>query len=199
MVSDSTCIGFGRAVYFSDLPKRDQSHIIYLDDFFVGVLLSFITYFSTEQKSITKGILNTVDMVSATLIMLAVIMWGKNRKTRLRPFEKYYLAGVFAVILFWIISRDPFTSNILAQIPMVIAYIPTVHTMIAERRNTESFSAWSLGLCMGLIALYPAVKGGDVLATLYAGRTVVMVAAVLAIMGHYSLAERRLRSAERKN
>lgn len=150
-----------------------------------GVLLSFATYVAAEDKDIKSGILNTVDLVAALTIASSVMLWGNVSGIRFKPFEKKYLIGAGAIVVFWIISKNAFISNLLVQILLIIGYIPTIQNLITEKRNTESFSAWLAMLAAGVIALYPAIVGGNTLAIIYTSRSTFVVSVILTFMTFY--------------
>ena len=157
--------------------------------FLLGTGLSLATYAIEEDHDFLSGILNTMDIIVVVAVLAAIIIWG-NRKMRFKPFEKWYLWGVGAIVAYGMLSGDAWTSNILTQILISVGYFPTIQNLLTEKKNTESFTGWILVAVAGFIALYPATVNGNVLATLYATRTVVLVAAIIAIMAYYSMRDR---------
>ena len=160
--------------------------------FFLGTGLSFVTYLIAAKFDFRSGILNTMDFLSVTTILLSIILWGKRDGKRFQPFEKWYLAGIGAIVVYGVLSHDAWNSNIFTQVLIAAGYFPTVHKMVTEKRNTESYSMWSLALMAGAIGLYPATVDGNLLAILYAIRTIVLVSAVLILMTHYEFRLRRV-------
>mgnify|MGYP001584671529 CR=1 FL=1 len=160
--------------------------------FLLGTGLSLATYAIAEKHDFRSGILNTMDVVMVAMILLATLMWGK-RDVRFKPFEKWYLAGIVAIVGYGLLSGDAWGSNIFTQVLISIGYIPTAQNLLTEKRNTESFTTWSLGIVAGIIALYPAISDGNSLAVLYAIRTIVLVSSIIAIMAYYELRSRRSR------
>lgn len=158
--------------------------------FWLGTTLSLVTYAIAEQRDFRSGILNTMDVVSVTIILLATIIWG-NRGLRFRPFEKWYLLGIGTIVVYGLLSGNAWRSNIFTQVLISLGYIPTIQNMVAEKRNTESFTAWGCGIVAGLIGLYPAIKGGNALAVLYALRTIVLVSGIMLVMAYYSCRQKR--------
>jgi len=152
--------------------------------FLTGVLLSFATYIVAEDKDFQSGILNTADVFTVSIIVFSIVIFG-NISVTFKTFEKKYLIGASGIILFWVLSKNSFTSNLLVQIIMVIGYFPTIQNLIKEKRNTESFSAWILVLLAGIIALYPAINGGNLLAVIYASRNISMAGILLGLMFFY--------------
>ncbi len=168
-------------VYTRDISPTLSTWLIFL----TGTSLSFVTYMVAEDKDFQSGILNTIDVMVSLLITFSIVIWGKTLKTHFKPFEKKYLISAGGIVLFWIISKDAFTSNLLVQLLIFIGYFPTIQNLVTKKKNTESLSAWGLVLIATIIALYPAIVGGNLLAVIYVGRTVVMVNVVLCIMLFY--------------
>lgn len=150
--------------------------------FFVGTFLSFLTYMSSGDTDLQSGILNTADTTGDFIIMLSVIAWGKVSKVRFEPFEKYYLYAAGGLVIFWIVSGNPFTSNLLIQVLVSVGYIPTIQKMITEKKNTESFSSWGLYLVVVLVAICPVIAERDTLAIVYAGRSILTISIILIVM-----------------
>lgn len=149
--------------------------------FLVGCALSFTTYMVAENKDIRSGILNAVDLVYIVAILMAIIAWGE-RKVRFKPFEKWYLVGAGGIVAYGFITGNAWKSNVLAQILMSVAYIPTFHALISQKKNTESFAAWTPAAVNALVALYPADNN---LAVGYALRAFVFSSATSALMVYY--------------
>lgn len=152
--------------------------------FFVGTGLSFTTYVLAANWDIRSGINNTVDFASMLIILIVTLCWSKPQM-RFRPFEKWYLLGVATIVFYGIISANAWISNILTQVLMTIGYIPTVHNLIQQKKNTESFFTWSCGLVASILSLYPALSDGNKLAVLYSTRGVVSVILLLSLMAYY--------------
>lgn len=161
--------------------------------FLLGTGLSLITYAIAEKHDFRSGILNTMDVVAVIIVFFATIIWG-NRDMRFKPFEKWYLVGISAIVAYGLLSGDAWGSNIFTQVLISIGYIPTIQNLLTEKRNTESFTGWSCGIIAGFIALYPAIVEGNSLAVLYATRTIVLVSSIIAVMSYYELRSRRTQS-----
>lgn len=153
--------------------------------FLTGTGLSLITYAIAENHDFKSGIMNTMDVVDVIIVFLATLAWGKHEKVRFKPWEKYYLMGAGAIVLYGIISGDAWKSNIFTQALIAGAYIPTIHNLVQKKRNTESFTAWGLGLLANIVALYPAMDKGNSLAVVYAARSIVLIIIMLSFMWYY--------------
>ncbi|MGD9129528.1 MAG: hypothetical protein PVJ09_03520 [Candidatus Woesebacteria bacterium] len=148
----------------------------------VGASLSLFTYLSASNWNLKSNILNMADVVNLLIITMATLAVSRN-KLMIRPFEKWYFLGMVIISLFWIFSKDPFISNLLIQGLIWVGYFPTIHKLITEKSNTESFLTWGGVLLAGLLALIPA--SDNLLSLIYAGRTVIMVSIILSLMLQY--------------
>jgi hypothetical protein len=152
--------------------------------FVVGTGLSFSTYVIAANWDIRSGINNTADFAEVLIILVATLCWGKH-EMRLRPFEKWYLSGVAAIVFYGFVSGNAWNSNILTQVLITIGYIPTMHNLIQQKKNTESFFPWSCALIASTLSLYPALSEGNKLAVIYSTRAVVSLILLLALMAYY--------------
>jgi len=157
--------------------------------FSLGTGLSLVTYLIAEKYDFRSGILNTMDVIGCVAISLSIIVWGKHG-IRLRPFEKWYLAGVGIIVAYGLLTGDAWTSNIFTQVLISLGYFPTIQNLVTEKRNTESFITWGLNGFTGLVALYPAIVNGNTLAILYSVRSLVSIAILLCIMKYYEIHSR---------
>lgn len=161
--------------------------------FFIGTSLSLITYALAEKHDFKSGILSVMDTAVVASVLGAILVWGK-RDMRFKPFEKWYLAGVGAIILYGLISGDAWGSNIFTQALISVGYIPTIQNLITEKKNTESFTAWGCALTAGIFGLYPAIaEGGNLLAAVYSIRTIVLVASMLCLMVYYEFLHQKIK------
>lgn len=159
--------------------------------FLSGGGLSFVTYAIAENKDFRSGILNTIDIAFVTIVISAILVWG-DRKVRFHSFEKWYLAGVAAIIVYGLLTGNAWNSNALSQVLLVLAYGPTFHALCSQKRNTESFLAWGCSVVAAGFALYPATVGGNTLAAIYAGRALFFSVALLLLMFYYELKHKPL-------
>lgn len=154
----------------------------------VGALLSFATYLSTGKGNLVAGALNGADILSETIVVLSIILFGV-RQWRMRSFEKFYFGGLVVVAVFWFLTANAFISNLLVQVILALGYVPTIHTLLKGKANVESFAAWGLVLAASFVSLYPSVtevrENGDILPLVYAVRSIVLLSTVLVLMWVY--------------
>lgn len=150
--------------------------------FFTGVSTSFGFYLLEENWNLLAGVNNAVDVAAVFMIMVATVVWG-NRDVKFRPWEKYYLGVAALGVLYGMFSGDMFGSSLFGQVLICVGYIPMFHTMYAEGKHSESYTAWSLAMLAAVVGLVPSLAdGGTLLASIYVIRTIVMCLVVLAVM-----------------
>lgn len=159
--------------------------------FFLGTILSFVTYLIAEEHDFRSGILIVIDTIVSSAILSSVIVWG-NRTKRLNLFEKWFLVGIGLIIVYGTISGNAWNSNIFAQILISIGYIPTFQKLITQKKNTESYAMWGFSMIGGYLGIYPAI--GRPLAVLYSIRTIISVSAVLSLMIYYDYRQKITKS-----
>lgn len=151
--------------------------------FVLGTLLSVTTYAIAENRDFQSGVLIGMDVIATCCITLAIAIWGQRGK--FRSFEKWYLIGVVAILAYGLLSGNAWSSNLFTQALISLGYLPTLQALLTEKRNTESFFAWSCALLTGSLSLYPSFVDGNALAMTYSIRTVVLVFSLLLVMGYY--------------
>ncbi len=158
--------------------------------FMSGVGISLITYTIAENKDFKSGILNKVDAAFVLVVISAIFAWGK-RELRLKPFEKWYLLGVLVIIVYGILSKSAWNSNVLSQVLLSVGYIPTIHHLIQQKKNRESFLGWGCSMIAAIAALYLARVAGKPLETLYASRALFFAALLLCLMFYYEIKQKK--------
>jgi len=154
--------------------------------FLTGVVLSLVTFLLASDWNFKSNFLNTIDVLATSMIVVTMIACG-TQKTHFRPFEKWYLVGATLVVAYGFITGDAWHSNLFAQGLITLGYLPTIITMVTEKRNTESFATWGMTESTCLIALYPVLTSGDVLAIVYLFRGIFMISLLLVLMAYYEL------------
>lgn len=154
--------------------------------FVVSVILSFQTYWSTGKKSIIANIANATDVVAVIGIFTSILIFGKGNLT-FNLFEIYCLAASFGILIFWKTSKKHTLSNILLQVIMTVAYLPTFYRLWFATTNTESFLVWSIWIIGTSASLITSILYKDTLGILYASRAFVLTAIVIALMVRLTL------------
>lgn len=149
-----------------------------------GTSLSLITFLLASNWDIKSGILNIADVMTCIILLTTTIIWSKS-KVRFRPFEKYYLFCIVGILIVWFVSRNPYISNLLVQLLILIGYFPTIQKLISEKKNTESYSAWFIALSSGFIGAIPVLESRNFLSFVYVGRTIIMISIILLLMYFY--------------
>ncbi|NQV88807.1 MAG: hypothetical protein HQ488_00600 [Parcubacteria group bacterium] len=158
--------------------------------FLVGVGGSLLSYLLQEDWDITSGVNNVVDLLVVLIVIISILVWG-DRTLRFRPWEKYYLLAAGLGVAYAVISGDLWHSSLFAQVLIEAGTIPMYHTMIKEKRNTESFTAWLLVLAAHGVGLVPSLHEGNLLATIYVIRGIISISLTLAFMTYYEVRTKR--------
>ncbi len=172
-------------IWKNDIAPSFMTWIIFL----FGICISLGSYVLNEEGQkrgvIKKLLLNPMNACDAfVVIMIIAILVEHNGWTipKLTFFDFGCLFATFLITAVWIWKRNHFYIFLVTQIVMVIAYFPTMRTLIVEGRNTESFVSWSVIGIANVIALIPARKSRDPLAQLYPIRAIAMIVITMTIM-----------------
>lgn len=150
--------------------------------FTIAVLLSLITFKSESSYTFLDNILNTTDLMYVGISTLAIFLYG-DKSTKLNRFDLYCLGGVGVIFIFWLVTQEHLTANLLVQLILVIAYFPVINRMVKTKENTESFVLWS---CMLVISSIALISTEGFLAHVYVIRAMVSILLLMGIMAWFS-------------
>jgi hypothetical protein len=108
--------------------------------------------------------------------------FNKNNRRKFTKFEKICLYLVIFIFLIWITSRQNVLANILVQIILVIAYLPTLIHLWKSQENTESLSAWSLDFFASVVGIIAPLQTMDFLPLIYGIRSTISTFAVMLLI-----------------
>ncbi len=171
-----------------EIYRRNSSPSLSARIIFVGVaLISVLTFLADGNKDLIGAVVILTDLVMSAIVGLAIIK-KEGLAFSLQKFEKYYLFGAIAILIFWFLTKNAYFSFIFLQVLVVIGYAPVIHKMLRLRRNVESSPAWILFLLSFLLGAYPAytawISHGELLSLIYVLRGVVCLGVVI-IAGFY--------------
>lgn len=149
--------------------------------FSVAVGLNTASYLVASDKDIVSGSIVVTDALVCPLIVFAVAIFTYSG-LRFKPFEKYYLITAACIVVFWRITGDAFAANLLVQALIVVGYLPTVQHLIHAIKNPETYITWSISLGAATLSLYPIIANGNLLASIYSIRAIIMISFVLFLM-----------------
>ncbi len=156
--------------------------------FFSATTLSLVSYLSTANKDFFAAALNGADVLTDIIIILTTVFFAETR-WKLKPFEKYYLAGLVFIAAFWFFTKDAFQANLLIQVLLALAYIPTMHNIFKSKHNSESFTVWGLILLSTTVSLLPTFNSwqekGNILAFIYSARSFTLISLLMILMYIY--------------
>ncbi|MBI4114776.1 MAG: hypothetical protein HY445_02965 [Candidatus Niyogibacteria bacterium] len=148
--------------------------------------LGLANYLVASNKDIVSGVLIASDAFASFVVVMMVALFTYSG-LKFKPFEKYYLVGAGFIVLFWMITGSAFIANLLTQTLIAVGYLPTIQNLIRAEKNPESLVVWSLDIIAASISLYPAIVGGNLLASIYSVRAVIMLSFVVLLMIRLSI------------
>ena len=104
--------------------------------FTLTVGISLFTYFAEGDYSISDNMLNFTDLILATGVSVAILIWG-DTSTRFNRFDAGCLLAVLVIIAFWSVSNNHIVTNYSVQVILVISYFPVIRRMMHQNKNTE--------------------------------------------------------------
>jgi len=147
----------------------------------VATSLNVVSYLVATRVDIISGVLGLTDALVCWFILIVTVM-SAGLKMQFQTFEKYYLTGAGVIVLFWIVSRSAFITNLLMQLLITIGCSSTIQSLLYANENHESFIFWGLVLVAASLSLYPAAVDGNLLAVIYSIRSIIILCVILSLM-----------------
>lgn len=157
--------------------------------FFIAVTVSLTSYklhsgndAEINNLDLSDNVMNLCDVFVVTCIVVAIVA---KRGWSIFPISTTdKICGSLSVIMIaiWLIKRNHFTTNLVSQFILFIAYFPTFSKLWYADTNEESFIMWGGVWLAGLFSIAVAMRKNDLLATVYALRAFVMVSIILILM-----------------
>ena len=155
----------------------------------VATSLNAASYLVATGADIVSGTFGLADAFVCWFILIVSVI-AAGLKMQLRTYEMYYLTAAGVIVLFWMISRSAFTTNLLMQILITIGCSSTIQSLLYADENHESFLFWGLVLVAAILSLYPAAVDGNLLALIYSIRSISVLCVILSLMFRLSLKTR---------
>lgn len=147
----------------------------------VATSLNVASYLVATRVDVISGVLGLTDALVCWFILIIIVI-SAGFKMQFQTFEKYYLTGAGVIVLFWIVSRSAFITNLLMQLLITIGCFSTIQSLLYANENHESFIFWGLVLVAASLSLYPAAVDGNLLAVIYSIRSIVILCVILSLM-----------------
>jgi hypothetical protein len=147
----------------------------------VATSLNVASYLVATRVDVISGVLGLTDALVCWFILIIIVI-SAGLKMQFQTFEKYYLTGAGVIVLFWIVSRSAFITNLLMQLLITIGCFSTIQSLLYANENHESFIFWGLVLVAASLSLYPAAVDGNLLAVIYSIRSIVILCVILSLM-----------------
>jgi len=147
----------------------------------VATSLNVASYLVATHVDVISGVLGLTDALVCWFILIVSVI-SAGLKVPFQTFEKYYLTGAGVIVMFWIVSRSAFITNLLMQLLITIGCSSTIQSLLYANENHESFIFWGLVLVAASLSLYPATVDGNLLAVIYSIRSIVILCVILSLM-----------------
>jgi hypothetical protein len=179
----AACVFTQTCIYIKGIRNNTVKPILATRVFLLlAFLLTFLTNYSqTGIRGLGANVLNIVDVLSVSATFIAM-GFSKNNRREFTKFEKICLYFVILVFLMWIVSGQNILDNILIQIILVIAYLPTVIHLWKSEENTESLSAWSLDFFASVVGIIAPLQTMDLLPLVYGIRSTISTLTVMLLI-----------------
>jgi hypothetical protein len=155
--------------------------------FSIAVGISLVTYLKDGNYQFFDNVLNTLDLFLVVFVSIAIMVLG-DKSTWFNKFDIGCLIAVLLIVLFWLISKNHWVTNISVQLILVIAYFPVVRRMLKAKENTEPFSVW---IALMLAPIFSLLTSKGELAAVYAIRAIACTGLLLALMIRIELKKRK--------
>jgi len=177
------CVLSSTLIYIKGIRNNTVKPILATRIFLLLAFLSSIltSYKQTGAHGLLANMLNIVDFLSILATFFAMI-FSKNKNRKFTKFEKICLYFVILIFLIWIITKQNILANILIQIILVIAYLPTLIHLWKSQENTESLNAWSLDFLASIFGMIIPFQTMDLLPLIYGIRSTVSTFAVAVLI-----------------
>jgi len=147
----------------------------------VATSLNVASYLVATRVDVISGVLGLTDAFVCWFILIVTVI-SAGLKMQFQTFEKYYLTGAGVIVLFWIVSRSAFITNLLMQLLITVGCSSTIQSLLYANENHESFIFWGLVLVAASLSLYPAAVDGNLLAVIYSIRSIIILCVILSLM-----------------
>lgn len=198
----ASLIVFSGGMWYSIRTVKREIHPTLVTIFIweMGAAIGFLTYLSKPNHSLFGNVLNMVDALEISGVLLVVVMTRPRYKriyfvklllTPRRFFRMFRrlpltyqisLVASFATTIFWKITHNPNIAFGCFQGIMAIAYVPLFERLWKARKNPEDYRVWIMMLLASTCGLYSPIKRRDVLGLLYSLRALISVIVALSIM-----------------
>jgi len=163
--------------------------------FSIAVSISLVTYLMDGNYQFFDNVLNTLDLFLVVFVTLAIMVLG-DKSTWFNKFDLGCLIAVLVIVIFWLVSKNHWVTNISVQLILVIAYFPVIRRMLKAKENTEPFSVW---IALMLAPVFSLITSKGDLAAIYAIRAIACTGLLLALMVRIELKKKKAMRVDAEN
>lgn len=167
--------------------KRSKPALAMWFFFSIAVSISLVTYLMDGNYQFFDNVLNTLDLFLVVFVTLAIMVLG-DKSTWFNKFDLGCLIAVLVIVVFWLVSKNHWVTNISVQLILVIAYFPVIRRMLKAKENTEPFSVW---IALMLAPVFSLITSKGDLAAIYAIRAIACTGLLLALMVRIELKKKK--------
>lgn len=177
------------------IKKRSKPALAMWFFFSIAVCISLVTYLMDGNYQFFDNILNSLDLILVVFVTFSILILG-DKSTWFNKFDVGCLVAVILIVLFWLISKNHWVTNISVQLILVIAYFPVVRRMLKAKENTEPFSVW---IALMLAPMFSLLTSKGELAAVYAIRAIACTGLLLALMIRIELKKKKAIQVDTEN
>ena len=147
-------------------------------------ILALISFFVNDGGVSTEGVIGGVMYIGNVMgitIIVTYLALKKEKNLSTNWIDKLSLSVGVIIILFWYISDNAYYTNIAVQVLMTIGYIIIINNISKQKKCTESFLFWGLGLLASALSFIPVYSEDKSLAIINSWRAIILVSLVLSI------------------
>jgi hypothetical protein len=194
IVSALLDLGVGAVYCAKVLRKEARPRITTWIIFEIGVGMSLTAYFSSQDHSALKAVLNLADAVIVTAILAGLLIEGRSKRIVFTANERLCLLTSCITLAVWGVTKTAWIGVAGFQLVMVLAYIPTIENLWRWHtgRAPEPVETWSMNAVAALMGVIVDVTGGrrDYLAMLYPLRAFLFCVIVVALIQRWKYRDR---------
>jgi hypothetical protein len=165
--------------------------------FELGVVMSLVAYFASQDHSLVKAALNLTDFVVVTAIVAALFFEQRGEKILFTRNERLCLLIAGITMVAWMITKTAWIGFVGFQVVMTVAYLPTIESMWQWKpgRSPEPVETWGINAVAALIGVALDVTGShDYVAMLYPLRALLLCLLIVVLVMRWERKSRANRS-----
>ncbi len=137
-----------------------------------------------NEESVNKGALFFANSGASAAIFLRLLYLG-GYNLRLKVFDKISGIAALSILIYWLLSDNPFVANLCTQGLMVISYLLILERVFETQGESDDHWFWLCAVGMSILSL-TSIQGGGILETVNTYRSIISTGAVLSAIYCFS-------------